>query len=301
MNTLNILSEFSNSLEQRFASAHASVVAVRNPSQHVSGFLWEPDVIVTSEQAMGEREEYEVVNSAQEIAMARIVGRDPSTNMIVLKADRPLGTPIPNERASARSGELVFAIASAFDGTARCRLGVVNGVGPEWHSRLGGRIDGRITLDIRLHRTEEGGVIVDSSGAVLGMSTLGSTGQILVIPVATIERVVPQLLTDGQVARGWLGVGLQPVAVPESLQAQAGQKIGMMVMSLAEGGPAIEAGMKPGDIVLSVDARSIADPRRLVASLTAEQVGKVLAVRLIRGGEVTDLNLTVAARPNSKA
>jgi S1-C subfamily serine protease len=192
-----------------------------------------------------------------------------------------------------------LGVAASIDGVPTVRLGVIHSVGPEWHSQLGGRIEQRIGLDIRLTRTEEGGPVLDTYGALLGMSTLGSGGQVLVIPVTTIERVVPQLLRDGQVARGWLGLGMQPVAVPNPLREAAEQSSGMIVMSIADNGPALEAGVKAGDIVLSVDRTPIGGLRQLASALDADSIGKHVALRVIRGGEIVSLSLTIGVRPNS--
>jgi S1-C subfamily serine protease len=105
------------------------------------------------------------------------------------------------------------------------------------------------------------------------------------------------LLSDGQVPRGWLGLGLQPVAVPESLREAAGETMGMMVMSIAADGPGDVAGVKAGDILLTIDGASMRGLRRIIAQLDDESVGKTLALRLIRGGEVVTSNLVVTARP----
>jgi S1-C subfamily serine protease len=162
---------------------------------------------------------------------------------------------------------------------------------------VGGRIEQRIALDIRLRRTEEGGPVLDAQGALLGMSTLGPPGVVLVIPVATLERVVPQLLNDGQVPRGWLGLGLQPVAVPEPLRAEAGETMGMMVMSIAEAGPGAVADVKAGDILLTIDGAPMRGLRRVIAQLDDASVGRTVALRLIRGGEVLTLSVLITARP----
>jgi S1-C subfamily serine protease len=183
------------------------------------------------------------------------------------------------------------------DGAPTARLGLINSVGPQWYSRAGGRIEQRIALDIRLGRTEEGGPVLDADGALLGMSTLGPPGVVLVIPVATLDRVVPQLLSDGQVARGWLGLGLQPVSIPDPLRAAAGETAGMMVMSIVADGPAAKAGVKAGDILLTIDGASVRSARRLAAQLDDTSVGKQVALRLIRGGEVIAVEAAVRTRP----
>jgi S1-C subfamily serine protease len=205
----------------------------------------------------------------------------------------------PFTTADVRVGALVLAYGADGNGGVRSRLGVVNSVGPEWHSRAGGRINRRIALDIQLPRTEEGGPVLDAAGALLGMSTLGPPGQVLVIPAATIERVVPALLRDGRIARGWLGLALQPVAVPDSLREPAGQRSGMMVMSSVEGGPAANAGVVAGDILLTIDGASARRINRMGARLDAERIGQEIELRLIHSGAVTTLRVVIAARPTA--
>jgi S1-C subfamily serine protease len=293
----NALTHLSQAIEAQVAAAQGLVAAVRNSShRHVSATLWQPDAVVASEQVMGDRDEYEVVTAAGATTKARIAGRDPGTNLLVLRTDTPLpATSVP--RATARVGSLALSLSADGAGATTARLGLVSSVGPQWYSRAGGRIEQRIALDIRLRRTEEGGPVLDADGALLGMSTLGPPGVVLVIPVATLERVVPQLLSDGQVPRGWLGLGLQPVAVPEPLRAEAGETMGMMVMSIAEAGPGAVAGVKPGDILLTIDAAPMRGLRRVIAQLDDASVGRTVALRLIRGGEVLTLSVLITARP----
>jgi len=297
MNATNPLRDLSQALETEVAAARGLAVAVRNSShRHISALLWQPDAVVTSEQAIGNRDEYEVVTASGETATARIAGRDPGTNLLVLRTDAPLAaTTVP--RGTARVGSLTLALGSDASGSTTARLGLVSSVGPQWYSRAGGRLEQRIALDIRLRRTEEGGPVLDTAGALLGMSTLGPPGVVLVIPVATLERVVPRLLSDGQVPRGWLGLGLQPVAVPEPLREAAGEAMGMMVMSIAAGGPGEVAGVKAGDILLTIDGGSMRGLRRVIAQLDDTSVGKSVTLRLIRGGEVLTLNVVITARP----
>jgi S1-C subfamily serine protease len=176
-------------------------------------------------------------------------------------------------------------------------MGLVNFVGPEWHSHAGGRIDARITLDMRLAPAEEGGPALSVAGDRLGITTFGPRGRALVIPASTIEAVIPLLLQHGRVVRGWLGVAFRRVAVPDPLQAQAGQSSGLMVLSLAEAGPATKAGVMPGDIVLSVDGAPTTAVRRIVPRLGPDSVGRAVDIRLFRGGALVTLQAAIEARP----
>jgi S1-C subfamily serine protease len=128
------------------------------------------------------------------------------------------------------------------------------------------------------------------------MSTFGPRGQVIVIPHATIARVVPQLVKDGHVSRGWLGVALQAVAVPDALHESAGQSSGMMVMSVVENGPAAQAGIVAGDIILDVDGISTRRFRKLARFFGGDSIGRKADIRLIRGGAIITVQTTIAER-----
>ena len=291
--TPDLLTAFSEAVASRAAAAASLVAAIRMRGHSLrSGTLWRKDVVVASEQALPRGEEAEVELDAGGTFAARIAGRDPGTNIAVLRLD---GSPQPawSVAAEPRPGALVLALAAA----GAVRLGAVHAVGPAWHSRAGGRIDARIGLDIRLGRGEEGGPVIDAAGGLLGISTLGPRRRVLVIPTATIERVLEPLLTTGRVARGWLGAAVQPVLVPDALREPAGAAQGLMVLGLSRDGPAARAGVLLGDILLALDSASVASMSALAERLGPEAVGREVELRLIRAGSVEALRLTVGERP----
>jgi S1-C subfamily serine protease len=291
-----LLVQLSASLVERTFAAKAFTVGLRLEGAGLSGTLWSSDVLVTSEQSLPTRDSYEVRAADQPMINATAVGRDPGTNIAVLRLAQPMpftATAI----AEARAGQIALACAADDVGGATARLGIVHSVGPKWNSRAGGTIEQRVVLDVRLERAEEGGPVLDAEGALLGMSTFGPSGRVLVIPSATIARVLPQLLKDGRVVRGWLGVALQPVAVPDALREAAGTARAMMVMSLVDDGPGAKAGIMAGDILVSVAGQPASRFRYLAAALDAESVGRPLDVRLIRGGSVSSVTATITARP----
>lgn len=293
----NNLQSNSQAIEAIVAAAKDRVVAIRGATRrHASGFVWQPDVVVASEQTIGQRDEYEIVTPDGRSSRAQIIARDAGTNILALRLSEGIDVG-PYSPALPSIGGLVLALAANVDGTTAVRVGAVRSVGDRWFSQAGGRIDQRITLDIRLHRTEEGGPVVDAAGALIGMSTLGRPGEVLAIPTATLGRVVPQLMANGRVARGWLGVALQPIAVPDALVDQAGQQIAMMVMSVAEQGPAAKAGVTAGDILLTVDGIALRGMRQFVARLSEESIGQSVEVRFIRGGHILKLEAQIGTRP----
>jgi S1-C subfamily serine protease len=292
----DLLAQFSNALATRAEAAKNAVVAIRLAHErHITGLLWHSGVVVASEQSLPRRDEFELVAAGGGVFSAKIAGRDPSTNIAILRPAEPIASP-SILAGEARTGGIALAIGADGTGGASARLGLVNLAGPEWHSSRGGLIDRRIVLDVRLAGREEGGPVFDAAGAYLGMSTFGPRGQVIAIPTATIERVVPQLLKDGRIARGWLGVALQAVAVPDALRETADQSSGLMVMSVIEDGPAARAGILPGDIILSVDGTSALRFRKIARHLGADSIGRKADLRLIRSGAVMTVQTTIAER-----
>jgi len=290
----DLIEQMSEALADRVAAA-GCVVAVHGGHRHVSGILWQPDTVVTSEQLLGDRGEFTVAQLGTTMA-AKVAGRDPGTNVAVLRLDTPLAGALPEAASTPRVGSLALVLGADAAGEPTGRLAMLHAVGAKWHSQAGGRIDALLRLDTRLG-ADEGGPVLTPGGKLLGMSTSGPRRRALVIPAATIARVLPALLADGHVARGWLGVGLQPVAVPESFRAAAGSDSGMMVVSLADGAPAVLAGVLPGDIVLEVDGTPVRRARSLAAALGPERIGQPVAVRLLRAGELRTLSVLITARP----
>src|ERR1700681_3366610 len=262
----DLLTQFSNALATRAEAAKSAIVAVRlRHERHITGMVWRPDVVVASEQSLPRKDDFE-------LAAAAIAAGE------------------------AKTGAVALAIGADGTGGASARLGLVNLAGAEWHSSRGGLIDRRIVLDLRLARREEGGPVFDAAGACLGMSTFGPRGQVIVIPTATIERIVPLLLKDGRIARGWLGVALQAVAVPDALRETADQSSGLMVMSVVDNGPAAQAGILAGDIILSGGRTAARRWRRIAALFGADSIGRRADLRLIRSGAVITVQTTIAER-----
>jgi len=293
----NLLSSLSDALIERVRLARPLVAGIAVSGHRMrSGILWRKDVLVASEQALPDVDDATVTLSDGGAVSARVVGRDPATNVIVLRAD---GTsdPAPVPAADPHPGALVLALGVDNGGLA-ARLGVIHSVGPAWHSRAAGRIDRRITLDIAVTGREEGGPVLDASGGLLGMSTLGPRGRVLVIPRATIDAVLEPLLEKGRVERGWLGVALQPVLVPEALQSAAEQSRGLMIMGLSKGGPAAQSGLNVGDILLAIGGEAVRSAAIVAQRLGPDSVGQEIELRLIRAGVVLSPKAKVGVRPS---
>jgi S1-C subfamily serine protease len=293
---MDMIEQFSSGLADRVAAAAPFTVGIQTGKRPFSGVLWRPDIVVTSEQMLpGDVSALSVARGGQTVAAA-LAGRDPSTNIAVLKLESALDGAVAGTAEPLRVGNLALLVGADQAGHATGRLGMVHALGEAWQSMAGGRIDALIRLDVRLG-ADEGGPVLSLAGGLIGMSTSGPRRRTIVIPTATLERVVDPLLTQGRIARGWLGIGLQPVMIPDSLHQAAGRESGLMVVGLASGGPAEAAGVLPGDIVLDIDGTPAARPRALSASLGSDRIGQAVALRLLRAGAVQEISVTIAARP----
>jgi S1-C subfamily serine protease len=292
----DLFAQFSNALATRAEAAKNMIVAIRLAHErHITGMVWRSEIVVVSEQSLPRKDDFEIIAAGGSVLTAKIAGRDPGTNIATLRLAESIASP-SIAAGEAHTGAVALAIGADGTGGVSARLGLVNLAGAEWHSSRGGLIDRRIVLDLRLARREEGGPVFDAAGACLGMSTFGPRGQVIVIPTATIERIVPLLLRDGRIARGWLGVALQAVAVPDALRETADQSSGLMVMSVVQDGPAAQAGIVAGDIILSVDGTSTHRFRKIARYFGPDSIGRKADLRLIRSGTVITVQTTIAER-----
>ena len=291
----DLLEQISTGFADHVAAFAPYVVAIGTGRRHVSGILWRPDVVVSSAQTLPERDDFNLRRAGAQFT-AKVVGRDAGTNVALLRLAQPIEAALPATAPVPRVGTLALLVGADDTGAPTSRLAMVHATGPEWHSQAGGRIDALLRLDTRLG-TDEGGPVLDAAGRLLGMSTAGPRQRALAIPAATIDRILDPLLAEGRVARGWLGVGLQPVMVPDSLRETTGQDSGMMVVSLASGAPAATAGVLPGDIMLDLDGTPMRRMRALAAAMGPEQIGKTVTLRVLRAGALHTLSVTIAARP----
>jgi S1-C subfamily serine protease len=227
------MQDLSAALEGMVAAFAPSLVSVISHRAQASGFVWRPGVIVTSDEGLAEEGDVRVTLPGGESSPAQVVGRDPSTAVALLKIERRDVQPVAMAATLPSSGALALA-AGAEAGAPIAALGVVSVSRGPWQSMRGGEIDARIELDTRLRSTAEGGLAINAAGQAFGMTVFGPRRRILVIPSATISRTATRLETHGRVARGYLGLGLQPVTTE-------GGGSGVMVMSVDPGGPGAAA------------------------------------------------------------
>ncbi|MGE0224107.1 MAG: S1C family serine protease [Acetobacteraceae bacterium] len=303
------LPAFSAELADIVASAAPLLVAIRiGQNRHITGIHWHSDTVVTADQALPALESYTLVMSNGALAAARPGPRDPGANLALLRLDHPIAAPAPVPAPEAPVGSLVLVLGADLDGAPTARLSVV-------HRRARGveTSDSWLRLDMVPHGGEQGGPALDAHGRLLGMASIGTAGDAVVAPYALVSRLAdPQggWMPAGRHAahatpaalphtrRGWLGVALQPITVPDQLIQKVGQASGRMVVNVTTDGPADCAGLRVGDVLLSLDGHSTSGSHALRAFLGADRIGRQVEVRLLRDGSILTTFLTVAAQPN---
>jgi S1-C subfamily serine protease len=297
----NSLLALSHSLSGLVASVANGVIGVLSHGRLVaSGFAWTADAAITASDALEADDEISLLLADGRTLAATLTGRDPSTDVAVISVPNGTLLPLPSTAAAGvRVGGLVLAIGRGKEGVT-ANLGVVSTAGGPWQSLRGGSIDSLVRLDMRLEPRREGALVIDAEGASVGMAVLGPRGRPLVIPMATIARIAPRLLTDGRIRRGYLGLGLQSLRLDEALaQTHAlPSRRAIMVVSLDPNGPARAAGVHVGDIIISLDGEAVPGVRSLFARLTPESVGRDAELRMVRAGQIATTKVTIGASPN---
>ena len=288
------LTALSDALAALVQQAAPIVVGVHGGSRRgTSGVIWQDGVVVTAEEALRRDDGLQVALPGGETVTATLAGRDPSTDIAVLRIAGTVGS-VLEPAPEARPGELVLALGRRH-GAMVSRFGIVSQAGEAWRSMRGGRIDRFIRLDLSLDAPLEGGAAIDAASRLIGMQVFGPRGRVLVIPAATIARVVPQILADGTVGRGYLGLGLHRVGGGRR-DAAPGQA-GVIVVSIDPDGPGAAAGVLLGDVITSWNGEAIAGLRDIMVRLGSESIGTAVDLGLVRAGAATKLTLHVGKRP----
>lgn len=264
-----------------------------------SGLLWSADgVIVTANHVVERDDNIQVGLPDGTTVDATVVGRDPGIDLAVLRvAATGLSAATWLESGELNVGNIILALGRPGQ-SVQATLGIVSAVGGEWRSHAGGTLHAYLQTDVVMYPGFSGGPLVCADGRFAGMNTSGLTrGVSVTVPAETLRRAVEAILTHGHVPRGYLGIGVQPVRLADALQAQVNQEFGLMVMSVEANGPAAQAGMGQGDVLIKLRDTALHHVDDLQALLRSTGVGEQLQAQLLRGGAVQQLAVTVGSAP----
>ena len=292
----NALAEFSQALAAIVDGTGKSVVRVdARRGMPATGFVWSADgVIVTAHHVVMQPDDITVGLPDGQAVPAILVGRDPSTDLAVLRVEASGLAPATLASFDAlRVGHVVLALGRPGK-TVMATLGIVSALGHSWRTPAGGELDRYLQTDVVMYPGFSGGPLVDAGGQVLGLNTSALLrGVSLAVPAPSLDRLVQTILTHGHVRRGYLGIGAQPVRLPESLAEQVGQETGLLVISVEPGSPAESGGLLMGDTIVTFDGQPVRHMDDLLALLGGGRVGKTVPVRLVRAGALTEHPVTI--------
>lgn len=297
---MSILNDFSNELAAVVSAAGESIVRVearrRTPA---SGIVWSSDgLILTAEHVLRRDEGIRVGLADGQTHDATLVGRDPTTDLALLRVAGLEGATPLEPAAEADMGVGHFVLALARPGrTVQATFGIVSALGDGWRTPMGGQIDRYLQTDVIMYPGFSGGPLVGANGRLLGLNTSGlGQGASLAIPAMTLTRVADSLLTHGRVRRGYLGISTQRARLPEDAAATLGQKAGLLITAVESGSPAAEAGLSLGDTIVNLGGRAIARHEDLLAALTGDVVGQKEVARILRGGQTQEVTIKIGER-----
>ena len=262
--------------------------------------------VLTNNHVVEAADEIEVALADGKKLLAKVVGNDPDTDLAVLRVTSDNLPAISFGSSDAlRVGDVVLAIGNPFNLGHTVTAGIVSALG---RSGLGvSTFENFIQTDAAINPGNSGGALIDASGNLVGINTVifsrtgGSMGIGFAIPVSTAKMVLEQIVKSGSVTRGWIGVEVQEITPPVAESFKLSSTRGALIAGVLRGGPADKAGVKPGDVLVEVQGKPVADPAGMLNLIAALAPGQPAKVKLKRQGQDVDATVTVGRRPKPQA
>ena len=294
-----VLAHLSEALASTVAAVGPGVVRVEARSRlPASGIVWSAEgVIVTAHHVVEQDDNIVVGLHDGKTSPATLVGSDPATDLVVLRTQASdLTPPTWAVLDELQVGHLVLALGRPGQ-SIRATMGIVSALGKSWRTPMGGAMDHHLQTDVTMYPGFSGGPLVDAGGRVLGLNTSALLrGITLTVPTSTVRKVVEALLADGRIRRGYLGVSTQPIRLPEALTNDLGQETGLLLVSVEPGSPADQGHLFLGDVIVALDGQPVRHMDDLFALLNSQGVGAAVPVKIVRGGQVHELPVTLGER-----
>jgi S1-C subfamily serine protease len=257
---------------------------------------------VTANHGVRRDEDLSVLLGPERSAPVTLAGRDPSTDLAILKLSDDQTIPLPDvaDSSSLKLANLVLALGRSQRGNLVASAGTIGGLSGEWRTWRGGRVDQHIRLDLELYPGFSGGPLVNAQGKVVGINTRGvARGRALTIPASTVNRVVDELLDKGHIARPYLGLAMQPVVIPETLRSKlrSGITSGLVIVHVEPTGPGDRAGILLGDVLVELEGNALEGMESIQHLLLSAKVGDKVPATILRGGSPVQLTISLDDRP----
>jgi len=299
------LQSYSAAISGLVERAGAYVVAIKSaPYRVTSGVIFREDLIAVNNHLLKREGKIPVHLPAGEVAEANIVGRDPAVDLAILQVPgAQWATPETEEDAALRAGALAVVVGRTLDAGLSASAGILGAVGGPRRSWRGGELERFLRLDVNLYPSQAGAAVVSATGRFVGMATAAILRHsALAVPIGTLHSIAHEMLTDGGIQQGYLGVGLQPVSIPEHLRSKSplAGETGLMIVSIEPGTSAEKAGLQLGDILIAVGSASLTHVESLMGALRGKVIGRPVLFSILRAGEVASIEIEIVARPERK-
>jgi S1-C subfamily serine protease len=297
----NSLTALSEQMATAVESIAPSVVQVHGRRRPVSGVAYASDIVLTNARALGRDDGVKVTTSDGRTTTAELAGWDPASGLAALRIAGLALTPAPVADTPARVGHIALAVARSWSNSLTASAGIVAVIGGPLRTGRGRELEQVIRVTAPLHEGFAGGAVTDAAGRVIGIGTAAQIrGLAVVIPAAIAWKSVAHVLEHGRPKTGFLGVSGHPVRLAEGQRGNGGRDRALLVIDVTAGGPADAGGVLIGDLILDVDQQPVGSIDDLLSLLNSERVGRGVAVRVLRGGAVKDLTVTVGERGNAE-
>jgi serine protease DegQ len=299
MQNTDTLAALSDGMADAVENVATAVVRVNGRRRRSgSGVVIAQNTVLTASHVLEREEDLAVETANGRTLSARFAGRDHSSDLAVLNVEDLDIEPAKPADGEARVGQISLAVGSHSRGEGpRATLGVVSAVGGPVRTRRGPKLERFIQTDATPYPGFSGGPLIDARGNVLGILVSGwGRGAAFAIPADIAWRTAGTLSERGSVKRGYLGILSQPVRLPDGQSLGLTQRGGLLVVGVEEGSPAGRGGLIVGDILATLDGQPVEDTDDLLVLLSGDRVGSPVPVKLVRGGELTEVEITVGER-----
>jgi S1-C subfamily serine protease len=291
-----LLQSFSEAVTELAENVSPSLASVNAGRRSGTGVVWSSDgLVVTASHVIGQAQTAKVTLEDGREYEGKVVGRDPYADVALLRVEAA-GLSAVNQGSAdgVKVGQFVLALANASGRKASATAGIVTSSKRDMRGFWGVMIEGAVVSDAKLNPGYSGGPLVDASGRMIGMNVAYFAGRGVAVSIETLKATVAKLSKDGRVKKGFLGVVVEPIELPEGLarSPDVGQAEGLLVRSVEAGSPARAAGVAMGDIILKLGDTRATDEYELYKALTGEVVGRPVALNVLRAEKVTELKVT---------
>jgi S1-C subfamily serine protease len=294
-----MLTDLSNAMADAVAGAGPSVVQVQGHRRPASGVVYQDNTVLTTTRALGREDGLRVRRPDGGEVDAELIGWDPASSLALLRANGLDLRALTPASESPRVGHLALALARSWSNALTASAGIVSVIGGPLRTGRRRSIAEVLRTTAPMHEGFAGGAFVDVEGRLVGITTASEIrGLGVVIPASIALKTAAAVLEHGRLKRGYLGIAGQPVTLPESQRQDDEHETALLVVAVTAGSPAASAGVLVGDVMLAFDGKPVESPEDLLDLLVGDRVGRTVPLRILRGRDSVDLNVTVGERPD---